>query len=246
MSFGIELLVCHTAEKLRRKRELTLGYQVTLTVDSLFHAFLKQIIDWQSLRAFWTLYYSKEQIPTAYFDHLPMLLDPTNPYNNVGKNFPWEKLAHFATVTLGRLSLPIMMIFTAQFDPNWLSDVRLIGKHVLLKDHQLTHEQTVLPIDLFSRISYTVPLDDDAMKLVSSIQIMILCALGVACQTGGDCFKALENVVSLFNAKVYNKDLDFVPMQPDLTERSVCIRCPVFCSNGTAITYVFWFNTLKI
>jgi hypothetical protein len=59
MSFGIELLVCHTAEKLREK-------EVTLTVELVFQSFLQQLIDWQSLKAFWTLYYTKEMISAIH------------------------------------------------------------------------------------------------------------------------------------------------------------------------------------
>lgn len=61
LSFGDELLIVHAAEGVRKEHGI--AYSVLL----VFNAFLRKLVDWQSLVAYWTTYYDKELIPASCF-----------------------------------------------------------------------------------------------------------------------------------------------------------------------------------
>lgn len=98
-----------------------------------FRSFLEEISNPEKLAIFWTDYYPEDSIPRRLKNSRPLLMDPTNPYNNMLNNEKTQqfmlKMATFAGVTLRRLELAeqsalrrepidLNLVFTPQ--PGWV------------------------------------------------------------------------------------------------------------------------------
>ncbi|KAJ8027995.1 2'-5'-oligoadenylate synthase-like protein 2 [Holothuria leucospilota] len=88
-----------------------------------FQRFLRMIEHVSSINVFWDEFYSKDDIPPYIEEQRPLLLDPTNPYNNLlrGRNVDFLKqMSSFASVTLSRINkakdsnMALLMIFEPQ------------------------------------------------------------------------------------------------------------------------------------
>ncbi len=61
-----------------------------------FRLFLDRVRNINSLKIWYDAFYSKSQIPRRIFDQVPLLLDPSNPYNNFMYPFTKEAKALFS------------------------------------------------------------------------------------------------------------------------------------------------------
>lgn len=85
LSYMTELLICRCFELCRE----CLGRDPNML--EILDTFFRQLVDWDKINIFWTLYYDESSIPPCTLQlSLPLILDPANYWNNVAFGLPWE------------------------------------------------------------------------------------------------------------------------------------------------------------
>lgn len=102
-SFLLQLLVCNVCFS----NSDFAGSGSGMVIERLFTCFLQCIVEFEKLDAIWPGHFDSEVLPPeVMIDESPLILDPTNPHNNVAKQVEdWGKLAERADQSLKRIRL---------------------------------------------------------------------------------------------------------------------------------------------
>ena len=241
-SYATELLIAHAAKVLTSRFD-------ELSVPSIFNEYLKQIVNWQQLKAFWTEYYTENQISSRCRAQMPLLLDPSNPWNNVAMEIPWEKLSVFAASALRKWEnpmMPVQELFAVQFDPEWTQEIKRlaggVGSQTFRRIHSsilISRASILLPLDYHSNVlCNNIPsIPQEFGAFVYSLQSMLLTSLRLSffLQLKGyrdtvqdviaQCFATCLSVPTNWHA---------VDDTDDKSIRNVSIRLPLFLPGANA------------
>ena len=243
-SYATELLITHAAKVLTSRFE-------DHSVPSIFNEYLRQLVNWKQLRAYWTDYYTENQISSRCRSQVPLLLDPSNPWNNIAMEIPWEKLSIFAASTLRKWEnpmMPIQELFAIQFDPEWTQEMRRLaggsGSLTIRKIHSsllLSRENISLPLDYFSSVNFhNVPsIPEEFRPFVYSLQSMLITSLRLSIYLNMKGFReTIRDVVSQCLNDVFNITMSWtVALERDHT-RNVSIRCPLSLGAGSYVEVI--------
>ena len=247
-SYATELLIAHAAKVLTGRFD-------ELSVPSIFNEYLKQIVNWQQLKAFWTEYYTENQISSRCRAQMPLLLDPSNPWNNVAMEIPWEKLSVFAASALRKWEnpmMPVQELFAVQFDPEWTQEMKRlaggVGSQTFRRIHSsilISRASILLPLDYHSNIlCNNIPsIPQEFGAFVYSLQSMLLTSLRLSSFLQWKGYReTVRDVVAQCFATCLSVPTNWHAVNDDNSIRNVSIRFPLFLPGANAYVEVVSFD----
>jgi hypothetical protein len=249
MSYATELLVCRAFEVARDQAEAGRGP----TMMDIFHAFLRQLVDWKAMRIVCFTYYEERDVPGSVLQDRPLLLDPANPWNNVTRGLPWEGLAHFAAGTLRKIENPLISfqdLFMIQFDPAGLSHVhRILSRGGLTMADELIGRDShlVFPRDLFYSIEHNrgAITDEPSQLLIDAVQRMAIAATHTGLLVDVPFIESAKAAVGALHTSVLHlPPPEWTTPYPENPhqDRDVTLRIPCFYADGSTGTGLLSFS----